>query len=116
MPVGRMRHKIQIQSKVTTSDGGGSEAVSSWSTFATIQASISGGSGGERLFGEQLQEPITHEFRIRFRRDVSFKNRIKYAYVNDGNSNTRFFNITRVINVDSKDKYLDLQCVEGVAT
>ena len=116
MGVGGMRHKVQLQSKITVSDGGGSNAVTTFKTFATVLASINGGSGGERLFGDQLQEPITHIIRIRFRRDLTFQNRIKYSFINSGIKGSRFFNIKRIINVDSRDKYLDVQCVEGVAT
>lgn len=116
MPIGKMRHKLDLQAKVVTADGGGSNSVSSYSTFATVFGSITPKSGGERLFGDQLQEPITHIITIRFRRDLSFQNRIQYKFVNDGSSVTRVFNIRRVINVDNRNKYLEVMCVEGVAT
>ena len=116
MGIGGMRHSVQLQAKITASDGGGSNAVTTFKTFATVQASINGGSGGERLFGDQLQEPITHIIRIRFRRDLTFQNRIQYTYTNSGVKTSRFFNIRRIINVGSRDKYLDIQCIEGVAT
>jgi len=116
MSVGSMRHKVQLQKKTTVSDGGGSNAVTTWGTFSIVQASINGGSGGERLFGDQLQEPITHIIRIRFRRDLTFANRITYSFTNSGFSGSRYFNIKRIINVDSRDRFLDVQCVEGVAT
>ena len=116
MAVGKMRHRLQLQSKTTTSDGGGSAAVTTWTTFATVYGQISPQSGGERLFGDQLEEPITHIITLRFRRDLSFNNRIKYTYRNGDATNTRIFNIKRIINVDTRDKYLTVQCVEGVAT
>ena len=116
MPIGKMRHKLDLQVKVVTADGGGSDSVSSYSTFATVFGSIKPKSGGERLFGDQLQEPITHIITIRFRRDVSFQNRIQYKFMNDGISLTRVFNIKRVINVDNRDRYIEIMCVEGVAT
>lgn len=116
MPIGKMRHKLDLQVKVLTEDGGGSSSVSSYSTFATVFGSITPKSGGERMFGDQLQEPITHIIRIRFRRDISFKNRIQYKFTNDGISVTRVFNIKRVINVDNRDRYIEIMCVEGVAT
>lgn len=115
MPVGRMRQRVQLQSKVTSADGGGSQIIA-WSTFATVYASIEPQSGQERLFGDQLQEPITHKITVRYRRDLTFKNRLVYSFTNQGVSNTRYFNIRRVINVDNRDKYLELLCVEGVAT
>tara|TARA_R110002153_G_scaffold58290_3_gene159911 strand:+ start:2492 stop:2842 length:351 start_codon:yes stop_codon:yes gene_type:complete len=116
MAVGGMRHKLQLQSKYVTPDGGGSDELTSWSTFANVFGSIVAESGGERMFGEQLQEPITHKIRIRFRRDISFKNRIQYKFTNEGISVTRVFNIKRVINVENRDRYIEIMCVEGVAT
>lgn len=116
MSVGRMRQKVQLQSKTTANDGGGSAAIDTWTTFATVFASIEPQSGQQQMFGDQLQEPITHKIMIRFRRDLTFKNRILYYYKNENSLNSRYFSIRRVINVDSKDKYLELLCVEGVAT
>lgn len=116
MGVGAMRQRIQLQSKTTASDGGGSAAVTTWTTFATVYGSIEPKSGQERLFGDQLQEPITHVIRLRYRTDISFENRLQYVYKNNGTSNTRTFNIRRVINVDTRNKYLECLCVEGVAT
>lgn len=111
-----MRQRVSLQSKSVTSDGGGSAAVTDWTTFATVYASIDPQSGQERLFGDQLQEPITHKITIRFRRDVNFGNRIVYTANFAGSTYTRTFNIKRVINVETKNKYTELLCVEGVAT
>lgn len=116
MSVGRMKKRMQLQSKTTSADGGGSDAVTTWTTYNTAFGSIQPKSGQERLFGDQLQEPITHIVRMRYRTDITFKDRLLYSYKSHGVSNSRTFNIKRIINVDSKDKYLDIMCVEGVAT
>ena len=116
MAVGKMRQSIQLQSKTTSSDGGGSAAVTTWTTFATVFGSIDPKSGQENLFGDQLQEPITHLITLRYRTDLTFNNRLKYEYTNSGFSNTRVFNIKRVINSGTKNKFLEVLCVEGVAT
>lgn len=116
MAVGKMKHKITLQRKQTTSDGGGSDSIVTWKNIATVLAAIEPQSGQERLFGDQLQEPITHIITIRYRADVSFKNRILYSYRNKGTSHTRTFNIKRIINVNSKNKFMEIMCVEGVAT
>lgn len=116
MAVGKMRQRVKLQSKTTSNDGGGSAAITTWSTFATVFSSIEPQSGAQNFFGDQLQEPITHKITVRFRRDLTFKNRIVYDYINNGSKNTRTFSIRRVINVGNRDKYLELLCVEGVAT
>ena len=116
MSVGAMRHRVQLQSKTTVSDGGGSAAVTTWTTFAQVQSSIEGKSGAERLFGDQLQEPITHIIKMRYRSDLTFKNRIQYKYTNNGLTQTRVFNIKRIINTNNRNKFMEVMCIEGVAT
>lgn len=116
MAIGKMRHRLQLQSKTTESDGGGSAAVTTWTTYATVYGEIIPQSGGERFFGDKLEEPITHIIKLRFRRDLSFQNRIKYTFRNGDATGTRIFNIKRVINDGTRDKFLIVQCVEGVAT
>lgn len=114
-PLGKMRQKLFLQTQSRTADGGGSEAVS-FSTSATIMGYIQPRGGGERMFGDQLEERITHIITIRHRRDVSHKNRLVYEYKKNGVTYTRIFNVRRTINRDSKDKFLDIMCEEGVAT
>jgi len=114
-PLGKMRQKLKLQTQTRTADGGGSEAVE-WSTSTSIMGYIQPKSGGGRLFGDQLEERITHIITIRHRRDVSHKNRLVYEYYQKGIKYTRIFNVRRTINRDSKDKFLDIMCEEGVAT
>lgn len=113
--IGRMGHRITIQSQTKAADGGGSSAVT-WSDVATIYANIKPLSGGDTLFGLQIEERISHMITVRFRRDITYKNRIKYDYTFDGTSYSRIFNIRRVINRDTMNRYLDILCEEGVAT
>lgn len=115
MSIGRMRHKVKIQKQTRTADGGGTQAVT-FSDLDTVFASIEPKAGSERLFGDQLEERVTHVITIRFRRDVTFKNRLVYEFFRDGNKYTRTFNIKRVINRDTRDRYLDILVEEGVAT
>jgi SPP1 family predicted phage head-tail adaptor len=116
MGVGSMRQKIQLQSKTVASDGGGSEAITAWTTFATVYGTITTKSGSQRFFGDQNESPVNHVIKIRFRRNLSHANRLMYKFVNLGEEVTRIFNIQSVINVDNKDKYLEITCIEGVAT
>ncbi len=113
--IGAMRHQVTIQSQTGSADGGGSSNLS-YSNVATVNASIKPMSGGDRLFGDQIEERITHMITIRFRRDVTYKNRIKYSFADSGTSYSRIFNIRRVINRDTRNRFLDILCEEGVAT
>ena len=113
--IGAMRHQVTIQSQTGSADGGGSSNLS-YSNVATVNASIKPMSGGDRLFGDQIEERITHMITIRFRRDVTYKNRIKYNFADGGTNVSRIFNIRRVINRDTRNRFLDILCEEGVAT
>ena len=113
--IGAMRHQVKIQSQSRSADGGGSSAVS-YSDVATVNASIKPLAGGDRFFGDQIEERVTHMITIRFRRDVTYKNRLKYDFADGGVNYSRIFNIRRVINRDTRNRFLDILCEEGVAT
>ena len=113
--IGKMSHRITIQSQSRSSDGFGSSAVS-YSTLATVFASIEPLRGSERLFGDQLEERTTHKITINFRRDVTNKNRILYSFTTGGTSYSRIFNINYVVNKKMRDQYLEIFATEGVAT
>ena len=113
--IGKMRHKLKLQTRTRTADGGGG-AASAWSTSANIFGNIQPKSGTERFFGEQLEESISHVITIRHRRDVTHKNRLVYEHWVQGKKYTRTFNVRRVLNTDSRDRFLDVLCDEGVAT
>ena len=112
MSIGKMNRRLHFQTQTRTSDGAGSSSVSYSDSFTTF-GMITPKTGRENLFGDQLEENITHIIKIRYRTDVSHKNRIQFRP--DSNT-TRTFNIKRVLNVNDRNRYLDLQCVEGVAT
>ena len=115
MAVGKLRHKLHVQTQTRTSDGGGSQNVTYSDSFAVF-GMIEPKTGSERVFGDQLEERITHIITTRFNRNINFKNRLQYRFNRDGASYTRTFNIKRVINRDTRDRYLDILVEEGVAT
>ena len=115
MPVGKMRQRLEIQSITRSSDGGGA-ATLTWSTTATVFGYIEPYGGNKTVFGDQIEGPITHRIHLRYRSDVTFKNRILYSAQRNGVQLNRYFNIKRVINSDTLYKYLELLCEEGVAT
>ena len=113
--IGKMRHKLKLQTRTRTADGGGG-AASTWSTSTNIFGNIQPRTGSERFFGEQLEERKSHIITIRHRRDVTHANRLVYEYWVQGKKYTRTFNVQRTINRDSRDRFLDILCEEGVAT
>ena len=57
--IGSMRHQVKIQSQSRSADSGGSSDVT-FSDVATVNASIKPLAGGDRFFGDQIEERITH--------------------------------------------------------
>tara|TARA_Y100001972_G_scaffold83520_1_gene101626 strand:+ start:201 stop:548 length:348 start_codon:yes stop_codon:yes gene_type:complete len=114
MAIGKMVHSVKLQQPSRSTDTGGG-AVITFSDVATVFASIKPKGGSEVLFGDQLEGRETYVITIRFRRGVTNKFRILYAFTTGGANFTRTFNITRVENVNERDRYLNLYCTEGVA-
>ena len=103
---GLMRKRISIQHIVKVSDGGGGWDAD-WVEIDKAWAYIKPLSGTESLVGMQLEDAITHNIVMRYRSDVVPKNRVVY----DG----REFNIISAINVEERDRWLQLRCEEGTA-
>ena len=112
MAIGKLNRRLFFQSQTRTSDVGGSQSVTFSDSFQTF-GQITPKTGTENLFGDQLEERITHIITIRYRDNVDHKLRIQHR---PNSSTTRNFNIKRVLSKDDKKRYLDIMCVEGVAT
>ncbi len=95
-----MRQRVQLQSKVTSADGGGSQVIA-WSTFATVYASIEPQSGQERLFRDQLQEQLTHTNTVHSRTDPTIKHRLVSSSNNKRVSDTRALKTRTSIHPDT---------------
>jgi SPP1 family predicted phage head-tail adaptor len=102
-PVGRMKHRVEIQSVSRSSDGQGG-FTESWSTDTTVWASLEPLKGFEKFQGGQTQTPLTHLVTMRYRTGVTTKNRIAYG--------DRVFDIKEAINVDEDNVFLALKCIE----
>lgn len=107
--IGHFRHRITFQEQVETPDGGGGYDLS-WQNIAempTVWARIIPLSGSERLAAQRLESRITHRIRIRYRAGITPDLRAAFK--------GRTFNIRAVINVEEKNRFLDLLAEEGVA-
>ena len=105
--VGKMRYRVKLQSPTNTTDaGGGISQV--WGLVSNLWADIKPVGGTETYRQGQVQESTTHEVTIRYRSDIYTKYRILFG--------TRAFNIKHIKNIEERDRYLLLSCVEGVAT
>jgi SPP1 family predicted phage head-tail adaptor len=117
MAVGAMRAKVELQAYSRSADGGGGSALT-WAKVASVWADIQPQSASENMFGRdnQLREVSSYKIYIRYRRNVTAKNRLVQTYRDDGVTYTRTFNIKGVIDPDNRRKYLELTCEEGVPT
>jgi len=117
MAIGAMRYKVQIQSATRAADSGGGAALT-WTKVADVYADITPENSAESVFGRdnQMRDVTKLKVRIRYRKGVTTKNRLVQTYAQEGVTTTRTFNITGVINVDNRFKYMELSCEEGVPT
>lgn len=103
MRAGKLRHQITILqvSESRTGSGGVSE---SWSTYATVWASIEPLNGREYLASQQRQSSETHKVRIRYLFGITTKMRVLWG--------SRTFDIQAVLDTDENGRETVLMCVE----
>lgn len=107
MQAGKLRHRIIIQEPVNSQDSETGALATAWQDIATIWADVYPLSAREFAAAQAEQGEITTRITIRFRKNISRKNRIMY----DG----KIFNIEGVLpDPDSGREYLTLPCSEGV--
>lgn len=103
---GKLRNPIELQREVKTPDGGGGSTLVP-TTFANVRAFIKPISGGERFHAMRLEANVTHRIFIRYRADLKASDRIKYG--------TREFQIRAVLNIEERNRWLEIYADEGQA-
>lgn len=73
---------------------------------AQVWASITNVSGSERFESNQLQAELTHRITIRYRKDITRQNKIRYG--------ERMFNIRYIVDWQEKKRFLILHVAEEV--
>jgi len=104
---GMLREPITIQRKMAASDGMGGQAIQ-WVSLSTTRAYVKPLSGREALQAMQLQASVTHRIMIRYRSDLTTADRILMR--------GKPLQIRAIINVEMRNRWLELSCDEGVAT
>ena len=103
MNIGKLRHKIEIQSYTTTADAAG-HPVKTWTTHSTVWAWVRPMSGREVMNSQQPVGEITHKVTIRYNDTIAVTNRIKFG--------TRYFYINFPGNYDERNVYMEIMCKE----
>ena len=111
MRAGLLRNEIIIQQRTAgspqqTATGAPSE---SWTTYATVRASIDPVLGREFFAAEQIQSNISAKIRIRYQSGVTDGVTTLMRVNHDG----VIYNIEAVINVNNRNRELILMCSRG---
>lgn len=116
MEIGKLNHRISLQTRSATLDDYGQQ-VNSWTTVATVWANIKPIGGREKMRAMAIESELTHTVAIRY--DVRFlpprtvdASRIQYVTP----AATRIFNITAARDVDEARKHIIFDCTEGSET
>ena len=105
MRAGRLRHRLQLQSKTTTQNSYG-EAVVSFTTEATVWGAIEPLSGNERFAQQQAQSEARVRILMRHYDGLDTTWRIVH--------NGKYYDILDAQNHDERDRMWMLMCSEGV--
>src|SRR5512143_2305375 len=65
MRIGKLRHRVTIEQVAETQDADGA-GLETWSTYATVQASIEPISGREYFAAQSTQADVTHRIVLRY--------------------------------------------------
>ena len=103
MNIGRMRQRVTLQQKSTTTTARGAE-VATWADVATVWAEVRSPSGRERVAGELEVAQATHLVVIRKRDDTTSVLRVQWG--------TRVLSVLAVLDLDNRGRFQTLECVE----
>jgi len=106
MRAGRLRHRLELQSKSETRDEYGA-AIVSWTTQDTVWGAIEPLSGREYFSQQQVQAEASVRIVIRYNGSIDETWRIKHG--------GRYYNIVDVLNHDMRNYMLTIMCREGVS-
>lgn len=103
MRIGQLRHSVELQQPASNQDGYG-EAVRTYTTYATVWASVEPLQGREFEFAQQISAETTHRITIRYNSNVTVEHRVKFG--------TRIFEITSPVNPKERNEKMILFCKE----
>ncbi len=103
--VGEMKHRIAIETKTRVTDGMGGGTIT-WANFSTVWSKIEPRSANETFWAKHLEHRVTHKITIRYLAGVTSEMRIVFG--------ARVFQIKGVRNLEERNRWLVLDCEEGV--
>jgi SPP1 family predicted phage head-tail adaptor len=103
--IGKLRHRIAIEHVAETQAADGS-VLENWSEYVFAHASIEPISGREYFAAQTTQADATHRICMRYLAGIEPKMRVKFG--------SRIFDILSVINIDERNRELQLMCRESI--
>lgn len=104
MNIGRLRHRLELQSATDSTDSYG-QPTRTWAAYATVWGEVIPLSATEAPLAQQLQAGITHKVTLRYRSDVTAEHRIKLG--------SRYLNVRGVRNVEERGIMLEIDADEN---
>lgn len=105
--IGDLRHKIAIEREQMTLDGMGG-STKTWEVIGSPWSKIKPMRGGERLQAMRIEATVSHIITIRYNPSYKASDRVNYG--------GRIMQIRAVINVEERNKWIELYCDEGAPT
>jgi SPP1 family predicted phage head-tail adaptor len=102
----KLRQSVTIQQRTETTNSTG-EVEWTWADYKTVRAAVEPLRGQEYFAARQLQSSTTTRIRIRYIAGLNTKMRINHA--------SRYYAIEGIINPESRNRELQLMCVEREA-
>ncbi len=109
--IGMLRRRFRLEERVLTDAGGGGHT-QTWNELSTIWGSLDPISARERWNAHKLEPNVTHRIITRYRPDIRVNEDQHLAL---DTLPERQFNIRGVINIEERDKFMELLVEEGVA-
>lgn len=103
MRIGKLRHRVELKS-LSQSQNEFGEPVDTWSTFATVWASVEPLRGRELLLAQQANSEVTIRVRVRYNSSIDPTDRVVIG--------SRILEILSVIDSEERNWQQELLCKE----
>ena len=104
---GKLRHSIEWQKEQTVPDGAGG-VTRSWVKVTDARALVNPMTGNERWQSMRTEANITHKIFMRYTTGLTPAMRIVF--------NGRAFQVKAILNIEERNKWLEIHATEGQAT